>query len=88
MKTKNLVVYMDNASFDGPSKKFLFDKVNIYDHQQTFHVNARNVKLDSLVYTDSLQMLTGDGISWKKADIEINLLQAGKKSQCPFDRII
>ena len=32
MKTKDLVVYMDNASFDGASKQFLFDKVNIYDH--------------------------------------------------------
>lgn len=80
MKTKNLVVYMDNASFDGKSKQFLFDKVNIYDHQQTFNVNARNVKLDSLVFTDSLKMLTGEGISWKKADIEVNLLQAGKKA--------
>ncbi|HEX6168777.1 MAG TPA: hypothetical protein VFZ33_03730, partial [Chitinophagaceae bacterium] len=80
MKTKNLVVYMDNASFDGTSKKFSFDKVNIYDHQQTFNVNARNVKLDSLVFTDSLQMLNGEGISWKKADIEVNLLQAGKKA--------
>src|SRR4030095_14467146 len=80
MKTKNLVVYMDNASFDGTSKQFLFDKVNIYDHQQTFNINARGVKLDSLVYADSLKMLTGEGISWKKADLEINLLQPGKKT--------
>ena len=49
MKTKGLVVNMDNASFDGTSKQFLFEKVNIYDHQQDFNVNARNVKLDSLV---------------------------------------
>jgi len=80
MKTKDLVVNMDNASFDGASKKFLFDKVNIYDHQQTFSVNARSVKLDSLVYTDSLKTLNGEGISWKKADIEINLLQKGNKA--------
>jgi LysM repeat protein len=75
---------MDNASFDGTSKNFLFDRVNIYDHQQTFNVNARNVKLDSLVFTDSLKMLTGEGISWKKADIEINLLQGGKKASGPM----
>ena len=80
MKTKNLVVNMDNASYDGASKQFLFDKVNVYDHQQTFNVNARNVKLDSLVYTDSSKMLNGEGISWKKADIEINLLSAGKEA--------
>src|SRR6187401_1136938 len=80
MKTKGLVVNMDNASFNGNSKQFLFDKVIIYDHQQTFNVNARNVKLDSLVFTDSLKMLTGEGISWKKADIEVNLLQPGKKA--------
>jgi len=80
MKTKGLVVNMDNASFDGTSKQFLFEKVNIYDRQQDFNVNARNVKLDSLVYTDSLKMLTGHGISWTKADIEINLLQPGKKA--------
>ena len=84
MKTKGLVVNMDNASFDGPSKKFLFDKVNIYDHQQTFSVNARNVKLDSLVFADSSKTLTGEGISWKKAAIEINLLQAGKKANVPL----
>ena len=84
MKTKDLVVNMDNASFDGASKQFLFDKVNIYDHKQTFNVNASNVKLDSLVFTDSLKMLTGEGITWKKADIEINLLQAGKKANGPL----
>ena len=84
MKTKALVVNMDNASFDGTSKQFLFDKVNVYDHQQSFNINARNVKLDSLVFTDSLKMLTGQGISWNKADIEINLLQPGKKTNDPL----
>src|SRR6187551_3557464 len=84
MKTKSLVVNMDNASFDGTSKQFLFDKVNIYDRQQDFNVNARNVRLDSLVYTDSLKMLTGEGITWTKADIEINLLQPGKKTDDPL----
>ena len=84
MKTKGLVVNMDNASFDGTNKQFLFDKVNIYNQQQTFNINARNVKLDSLVYTDSLKMLTGEGISWKKADLEINLLQKGKKTNDPL----
>ncbi|HEX6847266.1 MAG TPA: hypothetical protein VF144_09820 [Chitinophagaceae bacterium] len=84
MKTKELVVYMDNASFDGVNKKFLFDKVNVYDHQQTFNVDARNVKLDSLVYIDSLKTLIGDGISWNKAAVEINLLKGGKKSTDPL----
>jgi len=84
MKTKKLVINMDNASFDGTTKQFLFDKVNVYDHQQSFNINARNVKLDSLVYTDSLKMLTGQGISWTKADIEINLLQPGKKANDPL----
>src|SRR6187549_2399032 len=84
MKTKALVVNMDNASFDGASKQFLFDKVIIYDHQQNFNINARNVKLDSLVFTDSLNMLTGQGISWEKAHVEINLLQPGKKADDPM----
>ena len=84
MKTKGLVVNMDNASFDGTSKQFLFEKVNIYDRQQDFNVNARNVKLDSLVFTDSLKIVTGQGISWTKAEIEINLLQPGKKANDPL----
>ena len=84
MKTKDLVVNMDNASFDRASKQFSFDKVNIYDHQQTFNVNARNVKLDSLVYIESLKTLNGEGISWEKAHIEINRLQAGKKANDPL----
>jgi hypothetical protein len=80
MKTKGLVVNMDNASFDGTSKQFLFDKVNVYDHQQSFNINARNVKLDSLVYTDSLKMLTGQGISWTKL-IRNKFFTAWKKGQ-------
>jgi len=84
MKTKGLIINMDNASFDGTSKQFLFEKVNIYDRQQDFNVNVRNVKLDSLVYADSLNMLTGEGISWTKADIEINLLHPGKKANDPL----
>ena len=84
MKTKGLVVNMDNASFDGNSKQFLFDKVSIYDHQQSFNINAGSVKLDSLVYTDSLKMMTGQGVSWEKAHIEINLLQPGKKANDPL----
>src|SRR6186713_3158902 len=85
MKTKALVVNMDNASFDGTSKQFLFDKVIMYDHQQNFNINARNVKLDSLVFTDSLKMLSGEGISWEKAHVEINLLQQpGKKADDPM----
>jgi hypothetical protein len=81
MKTKNLVVNMDNASFDGATKKFGFEKVNIYDHQQTFNINARDVKLDSLLFIDSLKMLSGEGISWRKADIEVNILQQPKKNE-------
>lgn len=82
MKIKGLVVNMDNASFDGNTNKFLFDRINIYNRDQTFNVNARNVKLDSLVYLDSVKMVWGEGITWKKADIEINVLQKtrGKNS--------
>src|SRR5436190_21618196 len=56
----------------------------MYDHQQNFNINARNVKLDSMVFTDSLKMLTGEGISWEKAHVEINLLQPGKKANDPL----
>ncbi|HET9746120.1 MAG TPA: hypothetical protein VFP97_10420 [Chitinophagaceae bacterium] len=78
MKIKGLTVNMDNASFDGNTNQFLFDKINIYNRGQTFNVNARNVRLDSLVYLDSVKMVWGEGISWKKADVEINVLQKGK----------
>lgn len=84
MKTKGLVVNMDNASFDGTTKQFLFEKVNVYDHQQNFNINARNLRLDSLVFTDSSKMLTGQGISWDKAHIELNFLQSGKKANGPL----
>ena len=79
MKTKNFVVNMEEASFDGITKKLLFKKFNAYDHQQTFNLAAREVRLDSLVFIDSLKLITGEGISWKKADLEINLLPAEKK---------
>jgi hypothetical protein len=79
MKTKNLMVNMEEVSFDGNSKQFLFKKINAYDHQQTFNLNARDVKMDSLLFIDSLNLITGKGITWKKADLEINLLTPGKK---------
>jgi len=79
MKTKGLVVNMDDASFDGSTNRFEFKKINIYNNKQTFNINVRDVKLDSLVFIDSVKMISGEGISWKKADLEINLLQQGKK---------
>ena len=79
MKTPGLVVNMDDASFDGLSNKFLFGKVIVYDHQQSFNIKASNIKLDSLVYVDSLKLLNGEGITWQKADIEINLFEKQKK---------
>ena len=78
MKIKGLTVNMDNASYDGKTNKFLFDRINIYNRDQTFNVNARNVKLDSLVYLDSVKMVWGEGISWQKADVEINVFKQGK----------
>src|SRR6185436_12787998 len=89
MKIKGLVVNMDNASFDGTTNQFLFDRINIYNQQQTFNINARNLKLDSLVYLDPTKMVWGKGITWKKADVEINVLQkANKKNSEPLDVIL
>ena len=80
MKTKNLMVNMEEASFDGISKKFKFKKVSAYDHNQTFNLNARDVTIDSLSFSDAENLISGNGISWKKADIEVNLLDPGKKA--------
>ena len=80
MKTKNLMVNMEEASFDGSTKKFKFKKIYAYDHLQTFNLTARDVTIDSLLFVDSINLLTGRGITWKKADIEINLLEPGKKA--------
>lgn len=89
MKIKGLIVNMDNASFDGITNQFSFDKVNIYNQLQTFNINARNVKLDSLVFLDSIKMVWGEGITWKKADVEINVLQKTKgKNKEPLDVIL
>lgn len=79
LRSKGLVINMDNASFDGLTNQFLFKKINIYNNQQTFNIDVRDVKVDSFVYKDSLKLIWGEGISWKKADIEINLLQQNKK---------
>ena len=81
MKTPGLVVNMDNASFDGITNKFQFGKVSVFDKQQTFSITSTNVKLDSLVYIDSLRTVSGEGISWEKADIEINLLDKNKQGK-------
>lgn len=84
MKTKQFVLNMDNVSYDGASKKFLFEKINMYDHLQTFNVNLKDVKMDSLVFIDSSQMVWGEGIAWKKADVEINLLESKKRKSSPL----
>lgn len=79
MKTKNLMVNMEEVSFDGNTKQFKFKKVHAYDHLQTFNLNARDVTIDSLLFVDPRNLLSGRGIAWKKADIEINLLAPRKK---------
>ena len=88
MKTPGLVINMDDASFDGLRNKFLFGKVILYDHQQTFHINASNIKLDSMVYVDSLKMLSGEGVSWQKATIEVNLFEKEKKKADAFSVLL
>lgn len=84
MKTKNLMVNMEEASFDGNTKQFKFKKIYAYDRLQTFNLTARDVTIDSMLFIDSLRLLTGEGITWKKADIEINLLEPGKKANEPL----
>ena len=89
MKTKGLMVNMEEASYNGSTKKFKFKKIYAYDHQQTFNFNAREITIDSLLFVDSLELLFGKGIAWKKADIEINLLQKGtKKSNDPLEILL
>jgi hypothetical protein len=80
MRTKNLLVNMDNASFDGATRKFEFQKVSVYDHHQTFNVNAKNVTLDSLIFNDSTNTVSGKGIKWRTAMVEINMLGEEKKT--------
>ena len=79
LRSKGLVVNMDNASFDGSTNQFLFKKINIYNNQQSFNINVSDVRVDSMAYIDSIKLISGEGISWKKADIEINLLSQNKK---------
>ncbi len=84
MKTKNFMMNMEEVSFDGNTKQFRFKKIHAYDHLQTFNLTARDVTIDSMLFIDSLKLLTGEGFTWRKADIEINLLDPAKKTNEPL----
>src|SRR5436190_784013 len=53
-------------------------------HSIDLLLDDANLILNSNNVADSLTMLTGQGISWAKADIEINLLKPGKKGNDPL----
>jgi hypothetical protein len=74
MKTKKLMVNMDKLLFNGINKQLALEKIRIYDRQQRINLIAKNVKADSLLFSDSASSIHAAALNWQQAQIEINRL--------------
>ncbi len=74
MKTTKLMVNMDNLLFNGINKQLALEKIRIYDRQQRINLIAKNVKADSLLFSDSASSIHAAALNWQQAQIEINRL--------------
>ncbi len=84
-KLNNLVVKMNDASFEEKNNRLTLGKLNFYNADQTINVNASNIALDSLLFNAADSLISAKGMSWQKADIEINSLpKQNIKSQSPL----
>ncbi len=79
LKLKNIIVNMDEASYDGKKNSLVLGKLNLHNREQTFNVSAKNAVLETVQFDDSLSYFSTDGINWAGATLEINSLPKEKK---------
>jgi len=79
-RVKNMTANADNSFYSGDKNQLSFDKINVYDKNQAVYLSARNVRLDSLSYDDSLNKLKSSGLYWSQGRIEINRDSLKKKA--------
>lgn len=71
--TKHLLIDMDRAYFEGGSRSLVIRKFNLHHKEQQVRLSADDLALQDLLINDSIHLLRIDHISWKKADIEIEM---------------
>lgn len=81
MKTNKLMVNMDNLQFNGINKQLALENIRIYDLQQRINLSAKNVKADSLLFSDSANRISAEALNWEQAQIEINRLSKEVKDE-------
>ena len=84
IRLKGLVIKINDASFEEKNNSLSLGKLNFYNNQQTININVSGITLDSLKFNATDSIISATGMSWQKANIEINSLSDKKnKSKLP-----
>jgi hypothetical protein len=73
ISTKNLLIDMDRAYFEGDSRSLVIRKFNLHHKEQNVRLSADDLAVQDLLLNDSIHLVRIDHISWKKANLFIDL---------------
>jgi hypothetical protein len=79
LKTRNLVFNFEDVALDGKTRTFQAEKMRMYNHLQTFYLNAKNFRIDSVYFDEQSERIVAHGIHWTQADAEVNPLAENAK---------
>jgi hypothetical protein len=74
LKTTNLVFNFEDVGLNGKTRTFQAEKMRMYNQLQTFYVNARKFKIDSIYFDELDERIVAHGIHWQQANAEVNPL--------------
>lgn len=86
-KRRNLIAYLDQASYSGVSNRLLLGKINLHNRDQRFHITAANVVMDQVQFDDSLRLFNADSLRWGNANLEVNSVGDENKKNNPLPSI-
>lgn len=83
--TPHLLINMDQAYFEGGSRSLVIRKFKLNHKELNIRLDADDLALQDLLLNDSAQILRIDHISWKKADVNIDVKSSkSDSSSAPF----
>ncbi|MBO9631966.1 MAG: hypothetical protein J7578_02530 [Chitinophagaceae bacterium] len=71
--TPHLFINMDRAYFEGGSRSLVIRKFKLNHKELNVRLDADDLALQDLLLNDSAQILRIDHMSWKKADVHIDM---------------
>lgn len=80
INTKHIAIDMDRAYFEGGSRSLVIRKFNLHHKEQNIKLVADDLALQDLLLNDSSHLLRIDHISWKRANLDIDLKSSKEDS--------